>query len=66
MLSERSLDILLDLIEIKLSAIIVQDKDDIREVINLKKCKKELIEVQNRGVNVSSLRPTEHMPTSTC
>lgn len=66
MLSERSLDILLDLIEIKLSAIIVQDKDDIREVINLKKCKKELIEVQNRGVNVSSLRPTEHMPNPTC
>lgn len=66
MLSKRSLDILLDLIEIKLSAIIVQDKEDIREVINLKKCKKELIEVQNRDINVSSLQPTEHMPNPTC
>ncbi len=44
MLSRQSLDILIDLIEIKLSAIIVQDKDDLKEVMKLRKCRRELIE----------------------
>ena len=44
MLSRQSLDILVDLIEIKLSAIIVQDKDDLREVMKLRKCRRELLE----------------------
>jgi hypothetical protein len=43
MLSKQSLDILIDLVEIKLSAIMVQDKEDIREVRKLKHCRKELI-----------------------
>lgn len=43
MISRQSLEILIDLIEIKLSAIIIQDKDDIREVRKLKNCKNELI-----------------------
>ena len=43
MLSRQSLDILLDLVEIKLSAILVQDKDDLREVKRLKACKQELL-----------------------
>ncbi len=43
MLSKQSVDILLDLVEIKLSAIMVQDKDDIREVLKLKRCRNELI-----------------------
>jgi hypothetical protein len=43
MLSKQSLDILIDLVEIKLSAILVQDKDDIREVRKLKHCRNELI-----------------------
>ncbi len=43
MLSKQSLDILIDLVEIKLSAILVQDKDDIREVRKLKLCRNELI-----------------------
>ncbi|GHT97125.1 hypothetical protein FACS1894126_0510 [Alphaproteobacteria bacterium] len=43
MLSKQSLDILIDLVEIKLSAIIVHDKDDIREVRRLKHCKSELL-----------------------
>ena len=43
MLSKQSLDILIDLVEIKLSAILVQDKDDIREVRRLKHCRNELI-----------------------
>jgi hypothetical protein len=43
MLSRQSLDILIDLVEIKLSTIMVQDKDDIREVKRLKHCRNELI-----------------------
>ncbi len=43
MLSKQSIDILIDLVEIKLSAILVQDKDDIREVNKLKHCKSELM-----------------------
>ena len=43
MLSRQSLDILIDLVEIKLSAILVQDKDDMREVRKLKICKSELL-----------------------
>ncbi|MBE6447663.1 MAG: hypothetical protein E7015_04265 [Alphaproteobacteria bacterium] len=44
MLSKQSVEMLLDLVEIKLSAIIVQDKDDIREVLKLRRCRSELIE----------------------
>ncbi|MDR2158382.1 MAG: hypothetical protein LBO02_03645 [Holosporaceae bacterium] len=43
MLSKQSLDILIDLVEIKLSAIMILDKDDIREVQKLKNCKNELL-----------------------
>ena len=43
MLSRQSLEILLDLVEIKLSSMIVQDKEDIKELRKLKSCKAELI-----------------------
>jgi hypothetical protein len=43
MLSRQSLDILIDLVEIKLSAIMILDKDDIREVEKIKTCKEELL-----------------------
>jgi hypothetical protein len=43
MLSKQSLDILIDLVEIKLSAIMVQDRDDIRELRKLKHCLNELL-----------------------
>ena len=43
MLSKQSVDIVIDLVEIKLSAILVQDKDDLREVNKLKHCKSELL-----------------------
>ncbi|MBO6056109.1 MAG: hypothetical protein J6P84_03965 [Alphaproteobacteria bacterium] len=44
MLSKQSVDILIDLVEIKLSAILIQDKDDVREVNKLKHCKNELLD----------------------
>lgn len=43
MISSQSLEILLDLVEIKLSSMIVQDKDDLRELRKLKNCKAELV-----------------------
>ena len=48
MLSKGTVEILLDLVEIKLSAIIVQDREDIREVLKLKRCKKELLETEKQ------------------
>lgn len=66
MLSKRSLDILLDLIEIKLSAIVVQDKEDVREVVNLKKCRKELIDAKNRCLCISPIQTKENAVSQTC
>ncbi|MDR2723803.1 MAG: hypothetical protein LBB25_01180 [Holosporaceae bacterium] len=43
MLSRQSLEILIDLVEIKLSTIMIMDKEDIREVRKLKNCRNELI-----------------------
>jgi hypothetical protein len=43
MLSKQSLEILIDLVEIKISTIMIQDKDDIREVKRLKNCRSELL-----------------------
>ncbi|MDR3179442.1 MAG: hypothetical protein LBT70_00900 [Holosporaceae bacterium] len=43
MLSKQSLDILIDLVEIKLSAIMVIDGEDLKEVRKLKLCRNELL-----------------------
>jgi hypothetical protein len=43
MLSRQSLEILIDLVEIKLSTIMIMDKEDIREIRRLKNCRNELI-----------------------
>jgi len=42
-LSRQSLEIILDLIEIKLSALQIYDNDDARELNKLRKCKQELL-----------------------
>ena len=42
MLSKRSLETLIDLVEIKLSCIQVLDRDDAREQANLENCLREL------------------------
>ena len=41
-ISYQSLEILLDLIEIKMHSLQVQDRDDVRELTRLKKCQQEL------------------------
>jgi len=43
-LSRHSLEIMLDLIEMKIAAIQIQDKDDARELNRLRKCRQELLQ----------------------
>ncbi len=47
-LSRQSVEILLDLIEIKVSALQIQDRDDARELNKLRKCRQELLSEQNK------------------
>ena len=42
-LSRQSLEMLLDLIEIKVGALEIEDREDIRELNRLKKCRQELV-----------------------
>ncbi len=42
-LSQQSLEILMDLIEMKVSALQIQDRDDARELNKLRKCRQELL-----------------------
>ena len=42
-ISRQSLEILLDLIEMKVSALQIQDRDDARELNRLRKCRQELL-----------------------
>jgi hypothetical protein len=46
-LSRQSVEILLDLIEIKVSALQIQDRDDARELNKLRKCRQELLSEHN-------------------
>ena len=43
MMSKRSLETLIDLVEIKLSCLEVYDRDDARELANLQHCLDELL-----------------------
>lgn len=60
MLNRHSLEILLDLLEIKISTIMVQNKDDLREVKKLKACRKEIHmllkqSIENRRVEATQI-----------
>lgn len=43
LISRESLEIILDLIEIKMNALQIHDRDDAREINKLRKCRQELI-----------------------
>lgn len=43
LLTRHSVEILLDLVEIKVNALEIQDQDDAREHNKLKKCRQELL-----------------------
>ncbi|MBQ7673393.1 MAG: hypothetical protein IJT36_02555 [Alphaproteobacteria bacterium] len=61
MLSRQSLEILLDLVEIKLSSMIVQDKEDIKELRKLKCCKSELIAVRREFFKNGAVHEVESL-----
>ena len=42
-LSRQTIEILLDLIEIKMSSLQVQDREDARELTKLRKCRQECV-----------------------
>ncbi len=63
MLSKQSLDILIDLVEIKLSTIMIQDKDDIREVHKLRTCRNELILSRKLNTRAKAREMTENVVT---
>jgi hypothetical protein len=46
--SKQSVEILLDLVEIKISAMHIHDREDARELMRLKSCREELLEEKNR------------------
>lgn len=48
-LSRQSAEILLDLLEIKVGAIQVQDREDARELNKLRKCQQELLSARNQS-----------------
>lgn len=62
MLSKQTLEILIDLVEIKLSAILVQDKEDLKEIKKLKTCRSELL--NSRKVSVHSTKDRSDLSKS--
>ncbi len=61
-LSRQSIEILLDLLEIKVNAIEVQDKDDARELNRLKKCRKELSYIHSQIAGIPKQKALEQKP----
>ncbi|MBI2708005.1 MAG: hypothetical protein HYX35_06830 [Proteobacteria bacterium] len=58
MVSRQSLEILLDLIEIKVSSLQIQDRDDAKELNKLRKCRQELlVEVNKEGIKRTDSSP---------
>ncbi len=45
-MSKRSLETLLDLVEIKLSAMQILDREDAKELTQLKNCRRDLLSLQ--------------------
>lgn len=41
-LSKRSIEILIDLLDVRISVLMINDQEDARELARLKKCKEEL------------------------
>lgn len=61
-LSRQSIEILLDLLEIKVNAIEIQDKDDARELNRLKKCRQELTYIQSQLMSNGKQKVLEQSP----
>lgn len=61
-LSRQSIEILLDLLEIKVNAIEIQDKDDARELNRLKKCRQELTYIHSQLMSNGKQKVLEKSP----
>ena len=55
-LSRRSIENLLDLVEIKIGAMQVLDRDDARELANLEACRRELIGMRSTAKKSKAVR----------
>ena len=44
-LTKKSIEMLIDLLDVRISSFLIQDSDDSKELTRLKKCKKELEKV---------------------
>jgi hypothetical protein len=58
-LSKQSLEILLDLVEIKLSTMQVHDREDARELVRLRNCRDEIMTEYNRRSKKSLAEPEQ-------
>lgn len=52
-ISCESLEIILDLIEIKINTLQIHDKDDARELNKLRKCRQELLSFKSNKSQIS-------------
>ncbi len=55
-LSKRSIDVLVDLLENKLSCMQVYDRDDARELAILEQCRRELLALRNPASDTTVVR----------
>ena len=55
-LSKRSIDVLTDLLENKLSCMQVYDRDDARELAILEQCRRELVALRNPADDTTIVR----------
>ena len=54
-LSKRSIETILDLVEIKLSSMQVIDREDARELAQLETCRRELLDIRAQGRALKAL-----------
>lgn len=61
-LSKRSIEMLLDLVEIKISYMDVSDRDDARDLQVLERCRQELRALDRNAMPVMSFGPALRRP----
>ena len=57
LLAPQSIEILLDLLEIKMGCMHVQDRDDAKELLKLRYCRQELLIMMEEGKKVGAPKP---------
>lgn len=62
MLSKQSIEILLDLVEIKISSMQIHDREDARELLRLRACRDELIQEKTKKPKKPSASSKKQIP----